>query len=321
MQLRNVQRESAEATRAIVTSTGLRTATVVGVDEASRVQLDVTTDPETGLGVWYPCLNHGTPQVGEHAIYTYVHESLVVLGTIPTEESTPWRIPRSGLPDTFFVDDFEVGNSAAGGWPGTAKWTWSLSSGSSFVITAGTPENPGWLQLGANNVLDGFAWVRLLSVNQMPLASITEAEFLVRTPAIITGTLLDVALTDADNHTNAMLCRYDTAVAGYFPNWAILRQVAAGGSNAGDTGIPVKVSTWYKVNFKQPTRGTWVITVTDLTDILNPVVGDPVTVTGFPDVNGTPYLRCYQRAATGTKFFVGDYFWWARRGLRRGGVG
>lgn len=326
MQIRDIQRHAAQETAQAADRGGLNVAMVVNVNPLGHVQLEGFT-MANGDGTWFGVLNHITPRPGEFAIYGYVQGVPMVLGVVPTDETTPWRGPRSGLPDTFFIDDFEVGNYSAGGWPGTGKWTWANTAGSSYSLGYGSDVHPGHAQLGAGNAAGEYAYSHLLQ-NSIRPESIAEAEWMVQiNPGLqsVASGLWEIGFTDHGlNLTQAIIARCDyNQNATWGSSWGFGQEQAAlvGGAytKVGDTGVNVVAAHWYKINFKHLlTPGEWRLTVTDVTDPVNPIEG-VAEATGFQTtVLTTPYMRSYNRVATGEKWMYIDYVWWARRGLLRG---
>jgi hypothetical protein len=299
---------------------------VTNVNPLGHVQLEGFT-MANGDGTWFGVLNHVTPKPGEFAIYGYVQGVPMVLGVVPTSETTPWRGPRSGLPDTFFWDDFEVGNNAGGGWPGTGKWTWSVTGSSSYSLGSGVNSHPGVAALGAGNAPGEFSYSHTLNALIRP-ESIVEAEWMIQiNPSLqsVASGLWEVGFTDNGiNLTQAIIARCDYNLnATWGSTWGFGQEQASlvGGAytKVGDTGVNVVAAHWYKINFKHLlTPGEWRLTVTDVTDPVNPIEGE-AEATGFQTTVATvPYMRSYNRSTNGEKWMYIDYVWWARQGLLRG---
>jgi hypothetical protein len=323
MQIRNTQRHAAQETAQAADRGGLNVAMVTGVSPTGGVQLEGFT-MAGGNGTWFGVLNHVTPRVGEFVVYGYVQGVPVVFGVAPSECTTPWRGPRSGLPDYFFKDDFDIGSTAGGGWIGNGHWTWAFAAGSSISLGSGTDDHPGVVNLGAGNAVDQYSYSHILSVIHRPEA-ISEAEWMIRvnsaSQAVANG-LWQVGFTNSGTAgTQGIICRHDPAIAGWSSTTWNFEQTFAGTTNMGDTGVPVITDHWYKINFKHlPAPGSWRLTVTDVTDPTNPIEGQ-VEASGFQTtVPVLPWHRVYNRGTNGEKWMVVDYVWWSRLGLKRGGI-
>jgi hypothetical protein len=318
MAIRNIQRASAQETRMAVTREALNVSMVIATNAQSDVQLESFYEAETG-GPWFSCLNHVTPRVGDMVVFTYLKGAPIVLGMIPNEFSS-WRAPRTGLPDTFFFDDFEIGNVSAGGWLGEAKWTWATVSGS-IALNAGSAIRPGHAALGAGNAATAYTYSHLLT-NIMYLESLAEAEWMVQTNnagQLVTGGLWQCGFTDHGlNVSQALVAMCDENQAGWGGNWCLMQSNPTTWVNMGDTGVKVVTNHWYKINFKRLGLGWWRLTVTDVTDLNVPIMGE-VEAKGFQTtVAVTPWHRVYNRVANGEKWLSVDYVWWSRLGLKRG---
>jgi hypothetical protein len=315
MSLRGVQRAQAEDVARAVQESGLQVGMVTDVDEVSRIRIDVFNDPATGDGPWFVPLNHVTPRPGQHVIYTYAKGSPCVLGVMP-DENTMWAAPRRGLPDTFFIDDFDVGWVGASGDIGMARWTWAGSGSFAIAANQGVDANhPGIMELHAGNTAGSYQFAYTLGYTQPN--SLTEFEFMVGVSGDITGAQFLIGLTNHSTSFAESLTFWYNTPSGHTTWW--FRKIVASASTAIDTGLPVVLNHWYIFNFKRLGAGHWRGTVTDVTDPLNPIEGNPVEHTGVSNVTAV-YEAFTQCAAvtTTSKVLLVDYLWWARRGLLRG---
>lgn len=322
MQVRNIQRHAAQETAQSVSRDGFNVAMVTDVNPMGGVQLEGFTK-EDGSGTWFNVLNHVTPQPGEFAIYAYIKGVPFVLGVPPTPSTTPWRGPRSGLPDTFFFDDFDVGNTSGGGWIGSGRWTWGVGLSSAVALASGANDHPGHLSLVAGNSLNTYAYSTTLAPLILP-ESISEAEWMVKINAAaqpVASGHWSVGFTDSPSAlTNCILAICDYSTTGWGANWCLAQAGSGAKTNVGDTGVPVVAAHWYKINLKHRVgAGRWRLTVTDVTDANDPIEGEAEANEFQSTIATYPFQQAFNRGTNGEKWMYVDYVWWARLGLRRGG--
>jgi len=317
MAIRNIQRASAQETRSAVVRESLNVSMVIAVNAQSDVQLEAFYEADTG-GPWFSCLNHVTPRVGDMVVYTYLKGAPIALGSLPNE-FTSWRGPRTGMPDTFVFEDFDIGAVSAGGDIGGAVRLTHVIGTSAAVTMSSRAGHPGLIQVGAANIAGSYAYVHTWAALFL-LEDFTEFEFMVQTG--VAGMGINDAhfalgwTTDGVNLTNSMLALYHTS--GAF-NWNLSRYVGGVVTNV-DTGVPVVLAHWYILNFKRLGVGWWRLTAIDVTDPLNPIRGEAEN-TGFDTTNlgVASYMRSYALASTTlAKWLYLDYYWHSRRGLVRG---
>jgi hypothetical protein len=311
---RQVMRQQAQDTDVVAAQRGLRVATIVRTRADGSFMIDTFNDPATGTGVWFSAANFTQPRMGESVIWGYVDGSPAVLGPVPGP-NRPWRVPSSGLPDTYHHDDFDVGsiNDLVG--LGTSRFTYETSAGSTVSLGAGDENHSGIVTLTANTTANESSHM-FLPADTLHMDSLKEIEFMVK-PSLVTGCLFDVGLLGMNSGGSGFLVRYDTNNASFLNGWTIV--LILGGSTLSTTYttpiVPIVAGHWYVVNFLRNEKSVWTISIIDIT--ASPTIEGALTIPSVFSSNVTPYLRAYSRSATGVKQLAVDYVWWARRMMVR----
>jgi hypothetical protein len=307
--MRAVQRAAAEDTQIVSRQDGLHIATVVANGPHSEVMIDAFYDPNTMQGRWFQVLNHAQPIPGESVIWAYVDGSPAVLGPV-TNDQRPWRIPRSGMPDTLHFDELDVGSIDAPEGLGISRFTWAASNNS--IVSQGAGSNvyhPGIVILQTGAALDEYAYMSLPR-DSMRSESLTEMEFMVQ-PDSLANVRHSAGFVNSVSG-KYFLCLYESAAPS---GW----KLTVNDTTLVDQGftepiVPVVVNHWYLINFKRLEPGIWFMVVTDMT--ADPVITGSKIGYNIPNIDGSPYVGVYN-LLTPAKTLTADYIMWVRRRIAR----
>jgi hypothetical protein len=311
MAARATQKQSAEDTSIVAVQGGLHIATVIKVDPAEGAVLLDTFSDGTAEGSWLRVLNFTQPVPGESVIWAYVDGSPCVLGTLP-DNMRPWRVPATGMPDTFFFEDFERG---------FGDFITQLGTGANSDAFGGVENHPGVAELGSGTTSGSEARLRLEETN-MNLSNVGEAEFMVQGTGTGNHRYIVGVCNSIETREEGVFVGFDSDSILSATNWRAWGSIGGGtvSEQVFDPIVPYVQNNWYKIGFKQLEPGSWVVTIEDVTagTVEFPVQGSALIKGANASLTQNGIVGAEIRThSTTAKFMHIDYIWYTMRQVAR----